>query len=70
MREVEQSVLKSADLLHKSGHIGLYAGGGFAVGMDGRRIRLPTYAFERETRLNLCQSQRRPLWRLDILSLP
>ena len=31
MREVEQSALKPADLLHKSGHIGLYAGGGFAV---------------------------------------
>lgn len=31
MHRVEQSALQPADLLHKSGHIGLYAGGGFAV---------------------------------------
>ncbi|MDD4312845.1 MAG: peptidoglycan-binding domain-containing protein [Eubacteriales bacterium] len=30
-RTIAQEELLSADLLHKSGHIGLYAGGGFAV---------------------------------------
>lgn len=28
---IEQSALRPGDFLHKSGHIGLYAGGGFAV---------------------------------------
>lgn len=31
MRRVEESELLPADLLHKAGHIGLYAGGGYAV---------------------------------------
>lgn len=31
MQRVEQTQLLPADLLHKSGHIGLYAGGGYAV---------------------------------------
>ena len=31
VRRVEESELLPADLLHKTGHIGLYAGGGFAV---------------------------------------
>jgi len=31
MHEVAADELHPADLLHKSGHIGLYAGGGYAV---------------------------------------
>ncbi len=31
MRKIESDALNPADLLHKSGHIGLYAGGGYAV---------------------------------------
>jgi len=31
MRRLEESELLPADLLHKSGHIGLYVGGGYAV---------------------------------------
>lgn len=31
VRRITQSDLQPADLLHKSGHIGLYAGGGYAV---------------------------------------
>ena len=31
LRRVEESELLPADLLHKTGHIGLYVGGGFAV---------------------------------------
>jgi hypothetical protein len=30
-KKIDQSALQPADLLHKSGHIGLYAGGGYAV---------------------------------------
>ena len=30
-QRIEQSALKPADLLHKSGHVGLYAGAGYAV---------------------------------------
>jgi hypothetical protein len=30
-KKIDQSVLQPADFLHKSGHIGLYAGGGYAV---------------------------------------
>ncbi|MEN6418188.1 MAG: peptidoglycan-binding domain-containing protein [Clostridiaceae bacterium] len=30
-KKIEQSELLPADLLHKSGHIGLYAGGGYAI---------------------------------------
>ena len=30
-QKIEQSALKPADLLHKSGHVGLYAGAGYAV---------------------------------------
>ena len=31
MKTIEPDALEPADLLHKSGHIGLYAGGGYAV---------------------------------------
>jgi len=31
MRKIEESELLPADLLHKSGHIGIYVGGGFAA---------------------------------------
>ncbi len=31
MRKIEQSELLPADLLHKSGHLGLYVGGGYAA---------------------------------------
>lgn len=31
MKRIEEDVLQPADLLHKSGHVGLYAGGGYAV---------------------------------------
>ena len=30
-QKIEQTALKPADLLHKSGHVGLYAGAGYAV---------------------------------------
>ena len=30
-QKIEQTALKPADLLHKSGHVGLYVGAGYAV---------------------------------------
>ena len=39
---IEQSALRSADFVHKAGHIGLYVGGGYAVEWMGGAYGCPS----------------------------